>query len=139
VDDEETICETLDMVFEQEGYDVDMANSGKDALALSNNRFYNLAVVDWRLPDIEGTQLLNEFKPTVPKMVKIMLTGYPSTNNAMAAVNNRADAFFMKPVDIDLLLAKMKELLKEQEEAQTYSEEKITQFIETRAKEIMQK
>jgi DNA-binding NtrC family response regulator len=138
VDDDEVIRDTLALLLEQEGYVVDKAENGKEAVAKSYSNFYNLAIIDWRLPDIEGTKLLGELKPTVPKMAKIMLTGFPSMNNAVDAVNNRADAFFLKPMDFEALLRKIKDLLKEQEEARRYSEEKITQFIETKAREIMQ-
>jgi len=138
IDDDENIRETLAMVLEQEGYIIDRAKNGKEAIMKSQSNFYNLAIVDWRLPDIEGTKLLGELKETVPKMAKIMLTGYPSMSNAVAAVNNRADAFFTKPVDFELLFGKIRELLREQEEERSFSEEKVSQFIETRSKEIIQ-
>jgi DNA-binding NtrC family response regulator len=138
VDDDENISGTLALVLEQDGYIVDVAKSGKEAIEKTERSFYNLAIVDWRLPDIEGTKLLNQLHETVPKMAKVMLTGYPSMNNAVAAVNNRADAFFMKPVDFNLFFEKIRQLLKEQEEALKFNEERVTKFIETRSKEILQ-
>jgi DNA-binding response OmpR family regulator len=137
IDDDEVIRETLAMVLENEGYSVDKAKNGQEATAKSFENSYNIAIVDWRLPDIDGTQLLDKLKQTTPKMAKIMLTGYPSMNNAVEAVNNRADAFLVKPVDIGVLLKKVSALLKEQEQARIYSEEKVAEFIETRSKEIM--
>jgi DNA-binding NtrC family response regulator len=139
VDDDESIRETLAMTLELEGYSVDMAENGKEAVEKSNSNFYNLAVVDWRLPDIEGTTLLKEFKETVPKMCRIMLTGYPSMSNVIAAVNNQADAFLVKPVDFDSLVGKIEELLQQQEKAKLSSEEAVAKFIETRSKEIQSK
>lgn len=138
IDDDEILRKTLSMVLEQEGYIVDQAKNGQEAIDKSFNTFYNLAIVDWRLPDIEGTKLLTKLKETVPKMAKIMLTGFPSMRNAVDAVNNRADAFFSKPVDFDILFEKIKELLKEQEETKSYSENKVAQFIETRTNEIFE-
>ncbi len=138
IDDDKNIREVLSLAFEDEGYIVDKAESGQEAIAKTNANFYNVAIVDWRLPDIEGTRLLGQLKETKPKMVKIMLTGYPSMENAMAAVNERADAFLLKPVDFGILLKKVKDLLKQQEEDRTFNEEKLVTFIETRAKEIMQ-
>ena len=67
-----------------------------------------------------------------------MLTGYPSMNNAIAAVNEHADAFILKPVDFEALLAKIGELLKQQDQARAFSEDLMVNFIETRAKEILQ-
>jgi len=138
IDDDEIILETLALVLEDEGYIVHKAENGKEAIEKTQNNFYNLAIIDWRLPDIEGTKLLNKLQDTFPKMIKIMLTGYPSMTNAVDAVNNRADAFFSKPVDFDALFDKIRMLLREQEEARKYSEEKVTQFIESRYKEILQ-
>ena len=138
IDDDKTIRDTLALALEQEGYCVDRAENGKEAIAKSNVNFYNLAIVDWRLPDIEGTKLLGELKETTPKMAKIMLTGYPSMNNAIAAVNEHADAFILKPVDFEALLAKIGELLKQQDQARAFSEDLMVNFIETRAKEILQ-
>src|SRR4030066_370602 len=93
IDDDKIIRDTLQMTLEQKGYCVDKAENGKEAIAKSHANFYNLAIVDWRLPDMEGTKLLGKLKETTPKRAKIMLTGYPSMNNAIAAVNERAVAF----------------------------------------------
>ena len=139
VDDDKVIRDTLAMSLELEGYCVDKAENGKEAIEKSYSNFYNLAIVDWRLPDIEGTKLLGEFRETTPKMAKIMLTGYPSMANAIAAVNKRADAFLLKPVDFEVLFSKIEELLKQQEQAKVFSEELVANFIQTRSQEILQK
>jgi two-component system response regulator PilR (NtrC family) len=138
IDDDETIRETLSLLLEEEGYTVDTAKDGKEAIAKSNANFYNLAIVDWRLPDIEGTKLLPKLRETTPKMAKIMLTGYPSMQNAIDSVNLQADAFILKPVPAEILLNKIKELLRQQEQSRTYSEKKTAEFIETRVKELTQ-
>jgi DNA-binding response OmpR family regulator len=125
-------------VLQEEGYFVDTAENGKEAIKKSFDNFYNLAIVDWRLPDIDGTVLITQLKETTPKMVKIMLTGYPSMNNAIEAVNLHADAFLIKPVDVEELLKKIHELLLLQEQNKEFCETKIVSFIETRTKEILQ-
>lgn len=139
IDDDENITETLVLALEAEGFIVDSAKTGKEGIAKSFENFYNLAVVDWRLPDIEGTILLGELKQTTPKMAKIMLTGFPSMDNAIDAVNNRADAFLVKPVQFEKLLDTIKDLLGQQENATEYTEEKMTNFIETRVKMLTRK
>lgn len=139
VDDDEGIRSSLSLVLEGEGYVVDTAQNGSEAIAKSFTNFYNLAIVDWRLPDIEGTILLGRLRETTPKMIKIMLTGYPSMQNAIDAVNQRADAFLQKPVSADQLTAKISDLLQKQSEEKRYSELKVAEFIETRASEVMQK
>jgi len=137
IDDDLCIRENLAMALEVEGFCVDTAENGKEAIKKSFSNFYNLAIVDWRLPDIEGTTLLKEFKETMPKMVRIMLTGYPSMDNAISAVNNEASAFLVKPVDFDYLLGKIDELLKKQEQAKVFTEDLVVNYIETRSKEIL--
>ena len=134
IDDDENIRETLSLVLKNEGFIVDTANDGEEAISKSFDNFYNLAIIDWRLPDIEGTKLLSELKQTTPRMRKIMLTGFPSIDNAIDAVNNYADAFLVKPVKFEELLTKINELLREQQEEKEYDMDKMTSFIETRVK-----
>ena len=71
-----------------------------------------------------------------PKMVKIIMTGYPSLQNAIEAVNSGADAYVLKPFDVDNVLRKIKDELKRQQEAREYTEEQVTEYIITRAKEL---
>jgi DNA-binding response OmpR family regulator len=136
VDDDFTILETLKIIIEENGYLVDTAQTGKEAIEKSFSNFYNLAIVDWRLPDIEGTKLLNQFRETTPKMMKIMLTGYPSMQNAMDSVNAQADAFFQKPISAEVLLEKIKTLLIQQEQSKKFDQDKIAVFIQSRANEL---
>jgi DNA-binding NtrC family response regulator len=137
IDDDKVIRETLAFTLEDEGYTVDTAENGKEAIEKTDSNFYNLAIVDWRLPDFEGTKLLRELKETTPRMAKIMLTGYPSMNNAIDAVNEHADAFLTKPIAIDELLSKMKQLLELQKKENEYGQAKVAEFIEAKTKQAM--
>ena len=137
VDDDKVIRYTLTAALEEEGYIVESAKNGEEAIEKTDAAFYNVVIVDWRLPDIEGTKLLPLLKKSTPKMAKIMLTGYPSMNNAIDAVNENADAFFIKPVAVNDLLAKIAELLELQKENEIYSQAKVAEFIETRTKQIL--
>jgi len=136
IDDDEVVRNNLKAILELEGYNVDTAVTGKEAVDKSNASFYNLALIDIRLPDMEGTQLLIAMHDTVPKMVKIIVTAYPSQENAVEAVNMGADGYVVKPImDTDEFLKKIKEHLKKQEEAQRYNEHKMVEYIETRARQ----
>ena len=138
IDDDEVALDSIAEALRLEGYKVDTAETGKEAIEKCNFRFYNLALIDIRLPDMEGTKLLNAIKDTTPKMVKIIVTGYPSLQNATEALNKGADGYVIKPIDIPKLLTTVKEHLQKQEEAGRYSEKKFAEFIETRAREIEQ-
>jgi DNA-binding NtrC family response regulator len=135
VDDDESIRKSLIPALEGAGYVVDTAENGTDAIKKAEANFYNLALIDIRLPDMEGTQLLSALKETRPKMVKIIVTGYPSLQNAVEAVNKGADGYIIKPTKMDELLKMVKEHLKKQQEAREYDEGKLKEFIETRLKE----
>jgi len=136
VDDNESILETLSAILEVKGYRTDTAKNGREAIEKSKTNFYNLALLDIRLPDIEGTKLLTKIEETSPRMVKIMITGYASLENAVKALNLGADAYIMKPVDPENLLKVINEKLKEQTEAEKMSQEKVAKWIETRARQL---
>lgn len=136
VDDDEGIRKVLETILNEEGYIVETAKDGKEAIEKAKASFYNLALIDIRLPDMEGTKLLSRMKDSVPRMRKIMLTGYPSLQNAIEALNKGADAYILKPFDMTKVLETIKEQLKKQEEEKQYSQEKVTEFIETRVKEL---
>lgn len=136
VDDDKIILGNFRDILELEGYSVDTAETGKEAIEKSNANFYNLALIDVRLPDMEGTRLLTAMRDTVPKMVKIIVTGYPSLENTIEAVNKGADGYIVKPIlDMSTLLNTVKDHLKKQEEARRYTEQKVAEYIETRARE----
>lgn len=136
VDDDENIRESLKTILSDEGYNVDLATNGKEAIRKTESTAYNIALIDIRLPDMEGIELLTRIKDTVPKVRKIIVTGYPSLQNAIEAVNRKADAYIVKPVDGEKLLGTIREQLKLQENEKKYSEQKVAEFIETRVKEI---
>jgi DNA-binding NtrC family response regulator len=75
-------------------------------------------------------------KDPVPKTRKVIVTGYPSLQNAIEAVNKQADAYIVKPIDVEKLLGTIREQLKLHENEKKYSELKVAEFIETRVKEI---
>jgi DNA-binding NtrC family response regulator len=136
IDDDENIRKVLQTILEDEGYYVEAADTGKKGIEKTETGFYNLALIDVRLPDIEGIELLTKLKETKPKMRKIIVTGYPTLQNAVSAVNKGADGYVMKPFDVEKILQTIKDQLKKQTEEKKYGEEKIAEFIESRVKEL---
>jgi len=129
VDDDEAILESLKGYLSLKGYDVDTAKTAKEAMRKSEAHFYNLAILDIRLPDANGTDLLTKMRKNRPEMVKIMLTGYPDQANTMDSLNKGANGYLLKPVELDKLLVVVEKKIKEQEEAKKMDQEKITEFI----------
>jgi DNA-binding NtrC family response regulator len=136
IDDDAAVRKTLSKILEGEGYLVETVANGKEAMEVSKKQFFNVALIDVRLPDVDGTELLERLKETEPKMVKIIVTGYASLQNAIDAVNKGADGYVLKPFDADALLAMIEKHLKKQRESMEYGEKKVTEFIETRVKQI---
>jgi len=124
------------MILEDEGYVVDTAETAQEGIEKSHSSFFNLALIDIRLPDMEGIDVLAKLKETTPKLRKIIMTGYPTLQNAIAAVNRNADAYVLKPFNVDSVLQVIKEQLEKQKEEKNYSETKVAEFIESRAKEM---
>jgi two-component system cell cycle response regulator len=136
VEDDENIRKTMKNILQQKGYETDTAKTGQEAEQKAKANFYNLALLDIKLPDMDGTQLLAKLHENTPKMVKIMVTGYPSLENAMEALNQGADAYVTKPVKPAKLLALIKEKLEEQRQAEKMTENKVTDWIKTRARKL---
>jgi two-component system response regulator HydG len=88
VDDDINVCSTMSLFLRLNGYDVDVANTGKEAVEKSKTRIYDVALLDIRLPDIEGTKLLTALRQTAPKTIKIMVSRTKPT--AFEFVNKNA-------------------------------------------------
>jgi len=136
VDDDENIRKVLVAILEDEGYDVESVGTAKDGIEKTRKKFYNVALIDIRLPDMEGIELLTKIKDTTPKMRKIIITGYPTLQNAVDAVNRGANAYILKPFDVEKVLQTIQEQLKKQQEEKKFSQGKVAEFIETRVKEL---
>ncbi len=111
IDDEEEIRTMLSSILADEGYLVETAKNGKDALKNIKNAKFDLALVDIELPDIKGTELLSKLKQAQPKMATIIVTGHPSVENAITSVNNKADGYVLKPINVPTLLETIKKIL----------------------------
>lgn len=137
VDDDESICRTMSLILESEGYKTQVAYTGKEALERSKTTSFNVALLDIKLPDIEGTKLLKKLNQTAPQIIRIMVTGYPNLDNAVEALNGGADAYLVKPVNPDYLIKIIRDKLQQQQKAETVTEESITTFLEARTKQLL--
>ena len=116
IDDDEGIRRVLSTVLEDAEYLVDTAKDGEDAIQRAATTAYDLALIDIRLPDMDGTKLLTKMKDSTPRTVKIVVTGYPTLQNAVQAVKKGADGYVTKPVDIEKLLETISYHLKQRKE-----------------------
>ncbi|GAI81329.1 unnamed protein product, partial [marine sediment metagenome] len=96
------------------GFETETAGTGQEALEKAQQRFFNVALLDIRLPDMEGVELLEPLKRMHPDIAIIVLTAYASVETAMQAVNKGAQAYITKPFDVTELLAILTEALGKQ-------------------------
>ena len=99
------------MVLKQCGYLVDTVASGKEAIAKMASDSYQLAIVDVRLPDIECTKLLTMLYEKSHKMLKVILTGFPLSEDALRTITQGVDGYLAKPVNTEKLLNTISQLL----------------------------
>jgi DNA-binding NtrC family response regulator len=111
IDDDAEVRDMLSSILEDEGYSVETVDDGKQAIKTCKNLPFDVALIDVNLPDVKGTELLHELKQLQPKMVKIIITGNPSVENAVKALNEKADGFISKPFDPQELLEMIRKLV----------------------------
>ena len=104
VDDDTNLLESNTQLLRAVGYSVDTARTCGEALDKLAERYYILLLIDMILPDLDGIQLIKRIDDTDPKMRKVILTGYPSIENAIQSLNIGVDAYLIKPVDPENLL-----------------------------------
>jgi len=112
IDDDKSILRTFTRILQKSGYKVDAAETGKEAIEKAGENKYDLALVDVRLPDIDGTDLLIELRDFMRDTVKIVITGFPSLEIGVKALDAGADAYLVKPVKPEELLMLIDEKLK---------------------------
>ena len=111
MDDNADTLEWMQVLLEHDGYATRTADSGAAAEQVRDSWHPQLVLMDLKLPDIDGTELLTRFKETAPDTEIIMISGHGSVARAVDAMKAGAYSFIEKPVDPDVLLAMMKKAL----------------------------
>jgi signal transduction histidine kinase len=101
VDDEESLRITTAAIFEQEGYVVDTASSGDEAIALLAKADYDLVLTDLHMEGGDGLSVLNQIRRKSPLTISVVLTGFASVESAIAALQEGAYDYLVKPCDIE--------------------------------------
>ena len=104
IEDDKDILDSLKEIIKSDGYEVDTASNGEEGIKKCRANSFDLALLDIKLPGMDGTEVLEILHKEFPEMVKIMITGYPSLENAVASLKKGADAYLMKPVNPSRLL-----------------------------------
>ena len=101
VDDEESLRITTAAILEKEGYTVDTASSGDEAIALMHEADYDLVLTDLHMEGGDGLSVLNQIRRNSPLTISVVLTGFASVESAIAALQEGAYDYLVKPCDID--------------------------------------
>ena len=110
VDDDVGILRVFKSILQKDGYSVDTAETGKAALEKIKKEKFNVYLIDVKLPDIEGTDLLLQI-PYKPGAVKIIVTGFSTDDVGKRAADYGADDFLVKPVRAEELTATVRDRL----------------------------
>ena len=115
VDDEYGVRSGIRQILEIEGYEVEEAGTGAEALALLERARFDVALLDYRLPDIDGLSILQTIKATGLELTTCMITAYANIDTAIAATRQGADFFLPKPFLPDDLLGVVETLVRHKE------------------------
>ena len=110
VDDDAGILRVFKSILQKEGYSVETAETGKVALGKIVKERFNVYLIDVRLPDMEGTDLLLKI-PNEHGTVKIIITGFSTDDVGKRAADYGADNFLVKPVKAEELIAAVRDRL----------------------------
>lgn len=114
IDDDPRLCAIVGDVLQHRGHRVRTAYRGQEALEHLGQRPVDLAIVDFRLPDVSGVDLLESIKATSPETVVILISGQASLSSALQAINREASAYLVKPLDIEQLIGTVDRALAKQ-------------------------
>src|SRR3990170_2078557 len=122
IDDDRGTCETVGDVLRAKGYAVETATLGREGLDKLTARPFDAGIVDIKLPDISGLDLLEALKGASPETEVIFVTGYASLATAIQAINGAAFAYLTKPFEMDQLLATLNKAHEKQRLTRALSE-----------------
>ncbi|MBI5699462.1 response regulator [Candidatus Saganbacteria bacterium] len=125
VDDEAGARETIKDILAEKGYEVVTAGTGKAAREIAAKDNFEAAIVDIKLPDVLGPELLRSLKEFNPKMEGIIVTGFASTENAIAAMDQGAFAYLLKPIKMDEMLISVARAVEKHNAAVKLEEKKL--------------
>jgi signal transduction histidine kinase/DNA-binding response OmpR family regulator len=150
VDDEKNVLLTLQAILQSDGYQVDTASDGEQAIAAIRARHYDLVLTDLKMPGVDGLGVLAEVQKLSPTTVTLMMTGYGSVGSAIDAVHLGAYEYLLKPMEVPELKQAVRRSLERKRlsevdslyrvastVAASFDREKIAEEIEQAAREVL--
>ena len=110
VDDDPSVCDTLQMILEADGYGVQTCLGAPQALEACGRNSFDIALVDVKMPQVSGTELLKRLRKVDPRLGVIIMTAYPDVVSAAEAMRDGGRDYLTKPFTQQQLLAAVRRL-----------------------------
>ena len=117
VDDEQIVCKSCMKILGRDGHNVQTTLSGRDALRKVEEDKYDVLIADWKMPEVDGMEVLRIVKKNHPDIILIMITGYPSVESAVQAMRLGVANYVPKPINPAVLSQTLKKALSEKKSA----------------------
>jgi DNA-binding response OmpR family regulator len=109
IDDDETIIAPFQLILQKEGYQVDTASTGRQALEKAKEMEYQMVISDIVLPDIRGIEVAKKIREFNRNIRLIIITGFPDLADSIETIDLGIDEILIKPIKPDELLRAVKE------------------------------
>jgi DNA-binding NtrC family response regulator len=129
-EDEKTQRDLLEGFLEKEGFSAEAVANGREVLRKLEGDFFDIALVDYKMPELDGLQTLREIRKLYPDLPVVMMTAYGTIETAVASMKEGALDYLTKPIDLDELLLMLQKviershLIKENKELKTQLQER---------------
>jgi len=110
-EDEKTQRDLLEGFLKKEGFSVEAVANGREALQMLEGNFFDLALIDYKMPELDGLQTLREIRKLYPDFPVVMMTAYGTVETAVASMKEGALDYLTKPIDLDELLLMLQKVI----------------------------
>ncbi|HXX34972.1 MAG TPA: sigma-54 dependent transcriptional regulator [Thermodesulfobacteriota bacterium] len=110
-EDEKTQRDLLEGFLKKEGFSVEAVANGREALQMLEADFFDLALLDYKMPELDGLQALREIRKLYPDFPVVMMTAYGTVETAVASMKEGALDYLTKPIDLDELLLMLQKVI----------------------------
>ena len=111
IDDEEIVRMSCERALQVEGFQTGVAPSGREGLGLLEKEPYDLVLLDLKMPDMDGMEVLGKIRSSWPHIKVIMISGYSTVDTAVQALRSGAVNFIQKPFAPESLFSAIKEVI----------------------------
>jgi DNA-binding NtrC family response regulator len=113
LDDDPDTGEVVRFILEKEGFDVKIVTSPKEGIALLENQQFHILILDLRMPEMSGIEVLEKIRYKDKDLAVVILTGYPSVETAVASLRGGVSDYVEKPIDREKLTEVVKRVARE--------------------------